>query len=168
MRHNNRGRKFHRTAEHRKAMFMNLAGALIKHEQITTTLHKAKDLRPIVEKLVTLGKRGGLHARRQAIGFLRDPYVADKLFTTLGPRYAKRNGGYLRVLKAGFRFGDAAPMAVIEFIERDTAAKGQDSRPVGRAGRSSRQRPKALRHTEINARRPRRRAFFFARVRPWL
>ena len=85
MRHNNRGRKFHRTAEHRKAMFMNLAGALIKHEQITTTLHKAKDLRPIVEKLVTLGKKGGLHARRQAIGFLRDPYVADKLFTTLGP-----------------------------------------------------------------------------------
>ena len=89
MRHNNRGRKFHRTAEHRKAMFMNLAGALIKHEQITTTLHKAKDLRPIVEKLVTLGKRGGLHARRQAIGFLRDPYVADKLFTTLGPRYCQ-------------------------------------------------------------------------------
>jgi len=110
-------------------MFSNLAGALIKHEQITTTLHKAKDLRPIVEKLVTLGKRGGLHARRQAIGFLRDPYVADKLFTTLGPRYAKRPGGYLRVLKAGFRFGDAAPMAVIEFVERDTSAKGQDSGP---------------------------------------
>ena len=106
MRHNNRGRKFHRTAEHRKAMFSNLAGALIKHEQITTTLHKAKDLRPIVEKLVTLGKRGGLHARRQAIGFLRDPYVADKLFTTLGPRYSKRNGGYLRVLKAGYRTAD--------------------------------------------------------------
>ena len=108
---------------------MNLAGALIKHEQITTTLHKAKDLRPIVEKLVTLGKRGGLHARRQAIGFLRDPYVADKLFTTLGPRYASRNGGYLRVLKAGYRFGDAAPMAVIEFVERDVNAKGQDSGP---------------------------------------
>ncbi|MBX9943559.1 MAG: 50S ribosomal protein L17, partial [Reyranella sp.] len=102
-------------------------------EQITTTLHKAKDLRPIVEKLVTLGKRGGLHARRQAIGFLRDPYVADKLFTTLGPRYAKRAGGYLRVLKAGYRFGDAAPMAVIEFIERDTAAKGQDSGPSAEA-----------------------------------
>jgi len=131
MRHGNRGRKFHRTAEHRKAMFMNLAGALIKHEQITTTLHKAKDLRPIVEKLVTLGKKGGLHARRQAIGFLRDPYVADKLFTTLGPRYASRSGGYLRVLKAGFRFGDMAPMAVIEFVERDTAAKGQDSGPSG-------------------------------------
>ena len=129
MRNGNRGRKFHRTAEHRKAMFSNLAGALIKHEQITTTLHKAKDLRPIVEKLVTLGKRGGLHARRQAIGFLRDPYVADKLFTTLGPRYSKRPGGYLRVLKAGFRYGDAAPMAVIEFIDRDISAKGQDSGP---------------------------------------
>src|ERR1044072_3221639 len=106
MRHNNRGRKFHRTAEHRKAMFMNLAGALIKHEQITTTLHKAKDLRPIVEKLVTLGKRGALPAGGRAVGFLRDPYIAARLFTTLGPRYASRNGGYLRVLKAGFRFGD--------------------------------------------------------------
>ena len=130
MRHGNRGRKFHRTAEHRKAMFMNLAGALIKHEQITTTLHKAKDLRPIVEKLVTLGKKGGLHARRQAIGFLRDPYVADKLFTTLGPRYKDRNGGYTRIMKAGFRYGDNAPVAVIEFVERDEAAKGQDSGPV--------------------------------------
>src|ERR1700704_1138859 len=129
MRHNNRGRKFHRTAEHRKAIFRNLAGALIKHEQITTTMHKAKDLRPIVEKLVTLGKKGGLHARRQAIGFLRDPYVADKLFTTLGPRYAKRNGGYLRVLKDGYRFGDAAPMAVIEFVEGGASSKGQDSGP---------------------------------------
>ena len=103
MRHGNAHRKLNRTAEHRRAMFANMAAALIKHEQITTTLPKAKDLRPIVEKLVTLGKKGGLHARRQAIGFLRDPYVADKLFTTLGPRYAKRNGGYLRVLKAGFR-----------------------------------------------------------------
>ena len=130
MRHRVGGRKLQRTSSHRAALFRNMAAALIKHEQITTTLHKAKDLRPIVEKLVTLGKKGGLHARRQAIGFLRDPYVADKLFTTLGPRYAKRNGGYLRVLKAGFRFGDAAPMAVIEFVERDTAAKGQDSGPV--------------------------------------
>ena len=129
MRHGKVHRKFNRTAEHRRAMFGNMVAALIKHEQITTTLHKAKDLRPIVEKLVTLGKRGGLHARRQAIGFLRDPYVADKLFTTLGPRYAKRNGGYLRVLKAGFRFGDMAPMAVIEFVERDADAKGQDSGP---------------------------------------
>src|SRR3982751_6237859 len=160
MRHGNRRRKFHRTAEHRKAMFMNLAGALIKHEQITTTLHKAKDLRPIVEKLVTLGKRGGLHARRQAIGFLRDPYIADKLFTTLGPRYAKRSGGYLRVLKAGFRFGDMAPMAVIEFIERDTAAKGQDSAPRP-SRRSSRRRRKALFRNRIRNARSQDRAFCF-------
>src|SRR5579862_3423426 len=129
MRHRMSHRGFSRRSAHRKAMFENLAAALLKHEQIRTTLPKAKDLRPIVEKLVTLGKKGGLHARRQAIGFLRDPYVADKLFTTLGPRYSKRNGGYLRVLKAGCRFGDAAPMAVIEFVERDTAAKGQDSGP---------------------------------------
>ena len=129
MRHGKVHRKLNRTAEHRKAMFANMAASLIKHEQIVTTLPKAKELRPIVEKLVTLGKKGGLHARRQAIGFLRDPYVADKLFTTLGPRYAKRNGGYLRVLKAGFRFGDMAPMAVIEFVERDVEAKGQDSGP---------------------------------------
>ena len=129
MRHNNRGRKFHRTAEHRKAMFSNLAGALIKHEQITTTLHKAKDLRPIVEKLVTLGKKGGLHARRQAISVLQDAELAQKLFGPLAERYSARNGGYTRVMKAGFRFGDAAPMAVIEFVERDTAAKGQDSGP---------------------------------------
>ena len=129
MRHGKVHRKLNRTAEHRRAMFANMTAALIKHEQIVTTLPKAKDLRPIVEKLVTLGKRGGLHARRQAIGFLRDPYIADKLFTTLVPRYSKRAGGYLRVLKAGFRFGDAAPMAVIEFVERDTAAKGEDSGP---------------------------------------
>ena len=129
MRHGSAGRRFSRTQSHRKAMFANMAGSLIEHEQIVTTLPKAKDLRPIVEKLVTLGKRGGLHARRQAIGFLRDPYIADKLFTTLGPRYSKRNGGYLRVLKAGYRFGDAAEMAVIEFVERDTTAKGQDSGP---------------------------------------
>ena len=131
MRTRNAFPKLNRTATHRSALFASLASALIKHEQIVTTLPKAKDLRPIVEKLVTLGKKGGLHARRQAIGFLRDPYIADKLFTTLGPRYAKRNGGYLRVLKAGFRFGDAAPMAVIEFVERDAAAKGLDSGPSG-------------------------------------
>ena len=129
MRHGFKGRRFARSVSHRKSMFANLAVSLIEHEQIVTTLEKAKDLRPIVEKLVTLGKKGGLHARRQAIGYLRDPYIADKLFTTLGPRYSKRAGGYLRVLKAGFRFGDAAPMAVIEFVERDTAAKGQDSGP---------------------------------------
>ena len=129
MRHGKVHRKLNRTHEHRRAMFANMSAALIKHEQIVTTLPKAKELRPIVEKLVTLGKKGGLHARRQAIGFLRDPYVADKLFTTLGPRYAKRSGGYLRVLKAGYRFGDMAPMAVIEFVERDVEAKGQDSGP---------------------------------------
>ena len=130
MRHGNRGRKFHRTAEHRKAMFMNLAGALIKHEQITTTLPKAKDLRPIVEKLVTLGKRGDLHARRQAISQIRDISMVKKLFEVIGPRYKDRNGGYTRVLKAGFRHGDNAPAAVIEFVERDVDAKGLDSGPV--------------------------------------
>ena len=130
MRHGNRGRKFHRTAEHRKAMFMNLAGALIKHEQITTTLHKAKDLRPIVEKLVTLGKRGDLHARRKAIAEIRDVPMVKKLFDVIGPRYKDRNGGYTRIMKAGFRYGDNAPVAVIEFVERDEAAKGQDSGPV--------------------------------------
>ena len=130
MRHNNRGRKFHRTAEHRKAMFMNLAGALIKHEQITTTLPKAKDLRPIVEKLVTLGKRGDLHARRQAIAEMRDLGMVKKLFEVLGPRYKDRHGGYTRIVKAGFRYGDNAPMAVIEFVDRDVDAKGLDSGPV--------------------------------------
>src|SRR3981081_4270251 len=130
MRHNNRGRKFHRTAEHRKAMFMNLAGALIKHEQITTTLPKAKDLRPIIEKLVTLGKRGGLHARRQAIAEIRDVAMVKKLFDVLGPRYKERHGGYIRIMKAGFRHGDNAAVAVIEFVDRDVAAKGLDSGPV--------------------------------------
>ena len=130
MRHGNRGRKFHRTAEHRKAMFMNLAGALIKHEQITTTLHKAKDLRPIVEKLVTLGKRGDLHARRQAIAQVRDVAMVRKLFDVLGPRYKDRNGGYTRVMRAGFRYGDNAPRAVIEFVDRDLDARGVDSGPV--------------------------------------
>ena len=130
MRHNNRGRKFHRTAEHRKAMFMNLAGALIKHEQITTTLHKAKDLRPIVEKLVTLGKKGGLALRRQAISELRDVDQVKKLFDTLATRYKDRQGGYTRIIKAGFRYGDNAAMAVIEFVDRDVDAKGQDSGPV--------------------------------------
>jgi large subunit ribosomal protein L17 len=130
MRHSLRGRKLNRRSEHREAMFQNMAAALIKHEQITTTLPKAKDLRPIVEKLVTLGKRGGLHARRQAISVLQDAAITDKLFTTIAERYATRNGGYLRVLKAGFRYGDAAPLAIIEFVERDESAKGQDSGPV--------------------------------------
>jgi large subunit ribosomal protein L17 len=130
MRHRMSGRKLNRTSSHRKAMFGNMACALIKHEQITTTLPKAKDLRPVVEKLITLGKRGDLHARRQAIRVLGDEKIADKLFTTLAERYAKRAGGYTRVLKAGFRYGDSAPMALIEFVERDPDAKGLDSGPV--------------------------------------
>ncbi|CEJ13247.1 50S ribosomal protein L17 [Phreatobacter sp. AB_2022a] len=130
MRHGKAHRKFNRTAEHRKAMFANMCAALIKHEQIVTTLPKAKDLRPIVEKLVTLGKRGDLHARRQAISQLRDETMVKKLFDVLGPRYQARQGGYTRVLKAGFRHGDNAPVAVIEFVDRDVNAKGQDSGPV--------------------------------------
>jgi len=130
MRHGKAYRKFNRTAEHRKAMFANLCAALIKHEQIVTTLPKAKDLRPVVEKLVTLGKRGDLHARRQAVAELRDQAMVKKLFEVLGPRYKDRNGGYTRVLKAGFRYGDNAPVAVIEFVDRDVDAKGKDSGPV--------------------------------------
>jgi large subunit ribosomal protein L17 len=124
------GRSFSRRTGHRKALFKNLAQALIKHEQITTTLHKAKDLRPVVEKLITLGKRGSLHARRQAFAMLRDDDTTKKLFETLGPRYAERKGGYTRVLKAGFRYGDAAAIAVIELVDRDPEAKGKDSGPV--------------------------------------
>src|SRR5262249_56336450 len=119
MRHGKVYRKFNRTAEHRRAMFANMCAALIKHEQITTTLPKAKDLRPVVEKLVTLGKRGDLHARRQAIAQMRDLAMVKKLFEVLGPRYKDRDGGYTRVLKAGFRYGDSAPVAVIEFVDRD-------------------------------------------------
>jgi large subunit ribosomal protein L17 len=129
MRHGMAGRKLNRTSAHRKAMFANMAASLIKHEQIKTTLPKAKDLRPYVERLVTLGKRGGLHARRQALSILRDEVMTAKLFGTLAERYASRNGGYTRVLKAGFRHGDSAPMAVIEFVDRDLSAKGQDSGP---------------------------------------
>ena len=130
MRHGNANRKLNRTASHRKAMFANMSAALIKHEQIVTTLPKAKELRPIVEKLITLGKRGDLHARRQAIAQMRDETQVKKLFDVLGPRYKERNGGYIRILKAGFRFGDNAPQAVIEFVDRDVDAKGQDSGPV--------------------------------------
>jgi large subunit ribosomal protein L17 len=111
-------------------MFANMAASLIKHEQIVTTLPKAKELRPFVEKLVTLGKRGDLHARRQAISAVRDVEQVGKLFAVLGPRYAERSGGYIRVLKAGFRHGDNAAMAVIEFVDRDPAEKGKDSGPV--------------------------------------
>ena len=130
MRHGKVHRKFNRTAEHRRAMFGNMVAALIKHEQIVTTLPKAKDLRPIVEKLVTLGKRGDLHARRLAVAEIRDIAMVKKLFDVIGPRYKDRQGGYTRVLKAGFRYGDNAPRAVIEFVDRDVDAKGLDSGPV--------------------------------------
>jgi large subunit ribosomal protein L17 len=130
MRHGKVHRKLNRKPEHRKAMFANMAAALIKHEQIVTTLPKAKELRPVVEKLVTLGKRGDLHARRQAVARIRDVAMVKKLFDVLGPRYKERNGGYTRVLKAGYRYGDNAPVAVIEFVDRDESAKGLDSGPV--------------------------------------
>jgi large subunit ribosomal protein L17 len=130
MYHGRAKRRFNRTHEHRKAMFANLCQALIKHEQIVTTLPKAKDLRPVVEKLVTLGKRGDLHARRQAIAQIKDVALVQKLFDVLGSRYKERNGGYTRVLKAGFRYGDNAAMAVIEFVDRDPEAKGKDSGPA--------------------------------------
>jgi large subunit ribosomal protein L17 len=128
MRHGFTGRRLGRSASHRSAMFANLAVSLIEHEQIVTTLPKAKDLRPIVEKLVTLGKRGDLHARRQVIAQIGNEGVVKRLFDTIAPRYATRNGGYLRIMKAGFRHGDNAPLAVIEFVDRDTSAKGAADR----------------------------------------
>ncbi|MBC2860122.1 50S ribosomal protein L17 [Stappia sp. 28M-7] len=137
MRHGNRGRKLNRTSSHRKAMFANMSASLIEHEQIVTTLPKAKELRPIVEKLVTLGKRGDLHARRQAIAQIRDVALVRKLFDTLAERYKGRNGGYTRVLKAGFRYGDNAPMAVIEFVDRDVDAKGAVDRARNEAAESA-------------------------------
>ena len=132
MRHGNQGRKLNRTASHRKALWGNMTAALIKHEQIKTTLPKAKDLRPVIEKLVTLSRRGpaDLHARRQALAQIKDDDQVTKLFDVLGPRYSGRPGGYTRVLKAGFRHGDNAPMAIIEFVDRDVDAKGKDSGPV--------------------------------------
>ncbi len=130
MRHRHGGRKLNRTSSHRRAMFRNMATALLKHEQIRTTLPKAKALRGVVERMITLGKRGDLHARRQALGYLNDETVVRKLFDTLGPRYTERPGGYTRVLKAGFRYGDSAPMALIELVDRDEAEKGKDSGPV--------------------------------------
>jgi large subunit ribosomal protein L17 len=132
VRHRNQGRKLNRTSAHRIAMFANMTAALIKHEQIKTTLPKAKELRPVMEKLVTLSRRGGtdLHARRQALAQIRDAVQVRKLFDVLGPRYAERPGGYIRIMKAGFRFGDNAPMAFIEFVDRDVDAKGLDSGPV--------------------------------------
>lgn len=129
MRHRIAGRKLGVSSSHRKAMFRNMAVALIKHEQITTTLPKAKELRPVVEKLITLAKRGDLHARRQAYASLRDDTILYKLFSTVAERYKTRHGGYTRVLRAGVRYGDAASMAVIELVDRDVLAKGQDSGP---------------------------------------
>ncbi|WP_306148349.1 MULTISPECIES: 50S ribosomal protein L17 [unclassified Roseibium] len=128
MRHGKSGRKLNRTASHRKAMFANMAASLIKHEQIVTTLPKAKEMKPIIDKLITLGKRGDLHARRQAISQIRDVAMVKKLFDTLGDRYKDREGGYSRVLKAGFRYGDNASMAVIELVDRDPEARGADDR----------------------------------------
>ena len=130
MRHGMSGRKLNRTSSHRKAMFANMIVALLKHEQIKTTLPKAKDLRPLVEKVITLGKSGTLHDRRRAVSLLRDEAIVRKLFSVIAERYKDRNGGYTRVLKAGFRYGDCAPMAVIELVDRDVTAKGQDSGPV--------------------------------------
>jgi large subunit ribosomal protein L17 len=130
MRHGNAHRKFSRRPDQRRALLQHLASALIKHEQIVTTLPKAKDLRPVVEKLITLGKRGDLHARRQALAELRDPPMVKKLFEVLGPRYKDRQGGYTRVLKAGYRHGDSAPVGVIEFVDRDVDARGKDSGPT--------------------------------------
>jgi large subunit ribosomal protein L17 len=124
MRHRISGRKLNRTSQHRQMLFRNMSQALIRHEQIVTTLAKARELRPVVEKLITLGKRGDLHARRQAFARLRDDAITAKLFETLGPRYAERSGGYTRIIKAGYRYGDAAAMAVIEFVDRDEEARG--------------------------------------------
>ena len=134
MRHRNQGRKLNRTATHRSALFASLATALIKHEQIATTLPKAKELRRVADRLITLAKKGDLHARRLAFSRIRDEAMVAKLFDTLGPRYAARPGGYTRVMKAGFRYGDSAPMAVIELVDRDTEAKGLDSGPPQNEG----------------------------------
>lgn len=130
MRHGMSGRKLNRTKAHRRALFANMAAAIIKHEQIETTLPKAKEMRPIVEKLITLAKKGGLHARRQALAYLYDEKAVAKLFDVLAGRYEKRNGGYIRIIKSGFRYGDAAPMGIIEFVDRDESAKGKDSGPI--------------------------------------
>ena len=129
MRHRISGRKLNRTSQHRQMLFRNMSQALIRHEQIVTTLAKARDLRPVVEKLITLGKRGDLHARRQAFARLRDDAMTSKLFEVLGKRYADRNGGYTRIIKAGYRYGDAASMAVIELVDRDEDARGLGDRP---------------------------------------
>lgn len=128
MRHRKSGRKLGRTPSHRRAMLANMAASLLTHEQITTTLPKAKELRRVADRMITLGKRGTLHARRQAFSYLRDDDVVAKLFDSLAERYKERPGGYTRVLKAGFRYGDSAPMAVVELVERDTEAKGKEDK----------------------------------------
>ena len=143
MKHRIKGKKLNRTSSHRKALFKNMAQAIIKHEQIITTLPKAKTMKPIVDKLITLGKKGSLHARRQAFSKLRDESMVAKLFGTLAPRYADRNGGYTRVLKAGYRYGDAAAMAVIELVDRDEGARGKDSGPIHNVA-SSENEPKEV------------------------
>ena len=130
MRHRRDGRRLNRTPSHRRALFANMAAALIKHEQIVTTLPKAKELRRVADRLITLAKRGNLHSRRLAVSRIRDEAMVKKLFEVLGPRYKERSGGYTRVLKAGYRYGDSAPMAVIEFVDRDEDARGQDSGPT--------------------------------------
>ena len=130
MRHRKAGRKLNRTPSHRRALFANMAAALIKHEQIITTVPKAKEMRRVVDRLITLAKRGDLHARRVAIARVRDEGMVRKLFDVLGPRYQERNGGYTRVLRAGYRYGDSAPMAVLELVDRDPEARGQDSGPT--------------------------------------
>ncbi|PVB60885.1 50S ribosomal protein L17 [Labrenzia sp. 011] len=137
MRHGKSGRKLNRTSSHRKAMFANMAASLIKHEQIVTTLPKAKEMKPIIDKLITLGKRGDLHARRQAISQIRDTAMVAKLFETLGERYKDRSGGYSRVLKAGFRYGDNAPLAVIELVDRDPEARGAEDRARAEAAEAA-------------------------------
>jgi large subunit ribosomal protein L17 len=137
MRHGRAHRKLNRTAEHRKAMFANMAVALIVHEQIETTLPKAKELRPVVEKLITVAKKGSLHARRQAVASIKDREAVKKLFDVIGPRYKARNGGYTRIIKAGFRFGDSAPAAIIEFVDRDVEAKGKEDRARHAATKST-------------------------------
>ena len=130
MRHRMSGRKLNRTSSHRKAMFSNMAAAIIKHEQITTTLPKAKELRRVVDRLITLGKKGDLHSRRRAMAIIKDKALTEKLFTSLAERYNDRHGGYTRVLKAGFRYGDSAPVGILELVDRDEDAKGQESGPV--------------------------------------
>ena len=136
MKHRIKGKKLNRTSSHRKALFKNMAQAIIKHEQIITTLPKAKTMKPIIDKLITLGKKGSLHARRQAFSQLRDNNMVSKLFGDLATRYAERQGGYSRVLKAGYRYGDAAAMAVLELVDRNEDARGQDSGPVQEINKS--------------------------------